>query len=638
MTNPGRIGPRTAPWIALAAGLATTLTACNRPQLADRPEPARTADTVAAARPGDGPLVEGRLTLALEPGDGRARVVMGQPTIEQIQAFGSDGGTTVINLRTETEMAEKVGFDEPAVARRAGLEYLNQPTAGYGGINLSSVEAFGRTVGNTSGPIMLHCASGGRASAMWAAHLVINEDVPVETAIARGKAIGMSDTAAPIVERIALRTPDRVLAAVDPANLRRSVDTLAGFGTRHTLSDTASDTRGIGAARRWVRDEFGRVTAGSGRTGDLAVRVEFDPHSVEPDGRRITEAVEVVNVVCTIPGADPASRDRLYYVLAHLDSRASGANDATSDAPGANDDASGVAALIELARVLSRERLDSTIVLMATSGEEQGLYGARLHAQAAKAAGKDIRAVLNNDTIGDPTGSRTVRNEVRVFSEGLPLELLSEDPQRIAGAVRQIRNLGAESDGASRQLARYIHTIGELHDAPVKAKMVFRPDRFLRGGDHTPFNELGWPAVRFTEIYDVYDRQHQDVRVENGREYGDLAKHVDAVYLADVTRLNAVALVHMANAPSVPSNARIIVAELTNDTTLRWDAVPEPDVAGYEIVWRDTTSPVWEHTQDVGDATEGTVPRTKDNSTFGVRSYDRDGYRSPVAFPVPSRD
>jgi hypothetical protein len=246
--------------------------------------------------------------------------------------------------------------------------------------------------------------------------------------------------------------------------------------------------------------------------------------------------------------------------------------------------------------------------------------------------------VLNNDTIGDPTGSRTVKNEVRVFSEGLPLELLSQDPERLSAAVRQIRSLGAESDGQSRQLARYIHEIGELHRAPVRAKMVFRPDRFLRGGDHTPFNELGFPAVRFTEVYDVYDRQHQDVREENGTQFGDLARFVDEAYLADVTRLNAVALVHMANAPSIPANARIIVAELTNDTTLRWDASPEPDVAGYEIVWRDTISHVWQHTQDVGNNTEGTVARTKDNSTFGVRAYDRDGYRSPVAFPVPARE
>jgi uncharacterized protein (TIGR01244 family) len=626
------------PRLVLSAALLVSLAGCNRPNLTDRPEPQPAAEAAAARRPAADPVAEARISMAATTKrDGNLILFQGQPTPEQIEAFAGDGGTGVINLRTEMEMAEKVAFDEPAVVRRAGLEYVTHPT-GPEGMNISSVRAFGRTVASLNGPVLMHCASGGRASAMWAAHLIVNEGVPKEVAIQRGKAVGMSDSMIPLVERVALQTPDEVLAAIDPANLRRHVDRLAAFGTRHTLSETESDTRGIGAARRWVAAEFERVTEGSGRSGDLAVRVEFDPHQVPADGRRLVRDVEIVNVVCTIPGADPESRDRLYYVLAHLDSRASEANDFTSDAPGANDDASGVAALIELARVLSRERLDATVVLMATSGEEQGLFGARLHAQAAQAAGKDIRAVLNNDTIGDPTGPRTVKNEVRVFSEGLPLELLSQDPERLSAAVRQIRSLGAESDGQSRQLARYIHEIGELHRAPVRAKMVFRPDRFLRGGDHTPFNELGFPAVRFTEVYDVYDRQHQDVREENGTQFGDLARFVDEAYLADVTRLNAIALVHMANAPSIPANARIIVAELTNDTTLRWDASPEPDVAGYEIVWRDTVSHVWQHVQDVGNSTEGTVPRTKDNSTFGVRAYDRDGYRSPVAFPVPARE
>ncbi len=628
----------TLPRFVLTATLLVSLAGCNRPKLADRPEPPPTSEAATARRPAADALAEARISMAATTKrDGKLVLFQGQPTLEQIQVFAADGGAGVINLRTETEMTEKVNYDEPAVARRAGLAYVTFPT-GPEGMNIGSVQAFGRSLSSLNGPVLLHCASGGRASGMWAAHLIINEGLSKEQAIERGKAVGMSDSMIPLVERIALRTPDEVLAAIEPANLRRHVDRLAGFGTRHTLSDTSSETSGIGAARRWVAGEFERVTQGSGRTGDLAVRVEFDAHQVAADGRRLIRDVEIVNVVCTIPGADPVSRGRLYYVLAHLDSRASEANDFTSDAPGANDDASGVAALIELARVLSRERLDSTIVLMATSGEEQGLFGARLHAQAAKAAGMDIRAVLNNDTIGDPTGSRTVKNEVRVFSEGLPLELLSQDPERLTAAIRQIRMLGAESDGDSRQLARYIHEIGELHRAPVRAKMVFRPDRFLRGGDHTPFNELGFPAVRFTEVYDTYDRQHQDVRVENGTQFGDLARFVDEAYLADVTRLNAVALVHMANAPSIPSNARIITAALTNDTTLRWDASPEPDVAGYEIVWRDTVSHVWQHTQDVGNSTEGTVPRTKDNSTFGVRSYDRDGYRSPVAFPVPARE
>ncbi len=625
------------PRFVLTAALLVSLAGCNRPNLADRPEPQPAAEVAAARRPAADPLADARISMAVSTRrDGSLIVAQGQPTLEQIQAFAADGGTTVINLRPADAMAS-VPYDQQAFTERAGMRYISIP-ATPDTITTAQVDAFAKAMESVRGPVLLHCGTGSTAGTLWAAYLEQYQNQPKSAAIARGKAVGMLDVHQPVAERLMLEVPDRVMAAIDPANLRRHVDRLAAFGTRHTLSDTESDTRGIGAARRWVAAEFERVTEGSGRTGDLAVRVEFDPHTVPADGRRLVRDAEIVNVVCTIPGTDPAARGRLYYVLAHLDSRASDPNDFTSDAPGANDDASGVAALIELARVLSRERLDSTVVLMATSGEEQGLFGARLHAQAAQAAGKDIRAVLNNDTIGDPTGPRTVRNEVRVFSEGLPLELLSQDPNRLSAAVRQIRMLGAESDGQSRQLARYIHEIGELHRAPVRAKMVFRPDRFLRGGDHTPFNELGFPAVRFTEIYDSYDRQHQDVRMQNGTQFGDLARFVDEAYLADVTRLNAVALVHMANAPSIPANARIIVAELTNDTTLHWDASPEPDVAGYEIVWRDTVSHVWQHSQDVGNRTEGTVPRTKDNSTFGVRAYDRNGYRSPVAFPVPARE
>lgn len=616
-----------------ACGLLVCAGGCHRPQLRDR-EPAPEPVT---ARPSTDSVVAGRLSLAVEPRDGRV-IVMKQPTVGQLQAFADDGGKVVVNLRTEEEMG-KLDFDERRVAERLGLRYVWMPTTSAR-MNLGGTQELGRVIDAERGGVLLHCASGGRASGMWAAHLAVNEGVDGAEALARGRAVGMKGTMEEIAKRIMLEVPDRVMAAVDPANLRSSIDTLAAFGTRHTLSDTTSTMRGIGAARRWVAQAFADASADSGRTGDLAVSVDLESHHVEADGRRITEAVDVVNVVCTVPGADPASRGRRYYVLAHLDSRASEANDARSDAPGANDDGSGVAALIELARVLSRERLDSTVVLVATSGEEQGLYGARLRAEAAKAAGEDIRAVLNNDTIGNPRGvdGREARSEVRILSEGLPLEVLGDDPERLASFVRQARALGSESDGLSRQLARYIYDVGELQRAPVRAKLVFRPDRFLRGGDHTPFNELGYAAVRFCEVHEDYTQQHQDVRTEGGVRYGDLPEFVDAGYLGDVTRLNAGVLAHIANAPSVPTGARVLVADLTNDTTLRWDASPEPDVAGYEIVWRETTSPVWQHSLDVGDATEGTVDLSKDNWFFGVRAYDRDGYRSPVAFPVPARE
>lgn len=433
-----------------------------------------------------------------------------------------------------------------------------------------------------------------------------------------------SDAVGRVIERI---SPDRVLG---------DVKALVGFGTRHTMSETESDIRGIGAARRWLRDEFDRIAADAGRSD---VTVDLETFTVEPDGRRITEPVDVVNVICRIPGAMPEARGRLYYVVGHYDSRASDANDAASDAPGANDDASGTAVCLEVARALMAERLDATVILMPVAGEEQGLYGARRHAAAAREQGIDVRAVLSNDIVGDPTGpgGLSARGQIRVFSEGLPTAVLAEGDRAMA-AVRTLRALSAESDSDSRQLARSIAEIAARHDLPVKPWLIFRPDRFLRSGDHTGFNEAGFPAVRFSEVHEHYDRQHQDVRTENGVVYGDLAEFVDGGYLADVARLNAAVIVHLANAPSTPSDARILVAGLTSDTTLRWSAAPEPDVAGYEVVWRETTSPAWEHVRDVGDATEATIELSKDNWFFGVRAYDRDGYRSPVAFPQPAQE
>ncbi|MEM9167676.1 MAG: M28 family metallopeptidase [Planctomycetota bacterium] len=428
----------------------------------------------------------------------------------------------------------------------------------------------------------------------------------------------------------------RLSENIGAERLMHDIETLAGFGTRHTLSETESESRGIGAARRWLRDEFTRIAEASGRDD---VTVEFDSHRVAADGRRIARDVDVINVVCTIPGSMPEAASRLYYVIAHYDSRASDVNDAEIDAPGANDDASGVAACLELARLLIDARLDATVVLMPVAGEEQGLFGARKHAAAASEAGLDIRAVLSNDVIGDPSGpgGRVADDEVRVFSEGVPLKLLA-DPSRSGRALRGLRGLAAESDAPSRQLARFMAEVAERHSLPVRPRVIFRPDRFLRGGDHTAFNEIGVPAVRLTEVYEDYDRQHQDVRTENGRPFGDLVEYIDPDYLAGVALLNAATIAHLANAPSTPLDARIIVAELTNDTTLRWSPSPEPDVAGYEIVWRETTSPTWDHSADAGNATEFTADLSKDNWFFGVRAYDHDGYRSPVAFPEPARE
>lgn len=562
-----------------------------------------------------------------------------QPSADEIRAFAKAGGRVVINNRTAPEM-ERVGFDEQQLVESLGMTYVHTPmsSAIFDGSQANELK---HTLDSTRGPIFMHCGSGSRSATVYSMYLIKDQGMNKADAIETAIELGMSPSAGRLIERELMEMPKRVMDAVDPAQLRMYVDTLAGFGTRHTLSDTKSDSRGIGAARRWVKAQFERNIEGHGKTGDASPRVYFDAHTVAPDGRRIPRRVEVVNVICEIPGSNPESRDRLYYVLGHLDSRASGALDAESDAPGANDDGSGVALMIELARVLAREPLESTIVLMATSGEEQGLFGARLHAQAALDAGKDIVAVLNNDTVGDPTGvldGQDGSKEIRVFSEGLPATMITLDQSEISDAVRWKRLYGTESDSISRQLARYIADVADLHKTTVQPRLIHRPDRFLRGGDHTPFNELGFAAIRFCETYEDYNHQHQDVRIEDGVQYGDLPEYVDEHYLADVTRLNALTLVHLTNAPSAPENCRVVIAELTNDTTLRWDASPEADVAGYEIVWRETTASQWEEVLDVGNATEGSVPLSKDNWFFGVRAYDKDGYRSLVSYPVPARE
>ncbi|TVQ33714.1 MAG: M20/M25/M40 family metallo-hydrolase [Phycisphaeraceae bacterium] len=442
--------------------------------------------------------------------------------------------------------------------------------------------------------------------------------------------------------------PDEVgpmLSEISPERVRADIDALCGFGTRHTLSDTESGDRGIGAARRWIRGEFEKAAAESGRSGDEAMKVWFDTHRVEPDGRRIDRAVDVVNVMAELPGATAEARERRYYIIAHYDTINADFMNRTDDAPGANDNASGTAALLELARVMSKRRFDATIVFMATAGEEQGLFGARLYARAAREAGLDIRAVLNNDTVGDPAGpfdpesdeAKRSRGTIRVFSEGVPRQAPAQE-------IGRIFLMGAENDSPARQLARYVAEVAERHELAIRPTLIFRNDRFLRGGDHTGFLEAGFPAaVRFTVMHEDYNRQHQFVeekRDASGEmtKFGDRAEFVEAAYLADVTRLNGAALAHLASAPRAPGSARIITAELTNDTTLRWEACPEPDVAGYEVVWRETTSAMWTHSQDVGDATEATLPLSKDNWLFGVRAYNGRGFRSQVSFPTAARE
>lgn len=435
--------------------------------------------------------------------------------------------------------------------------------------------------------------------------------------------------------------PKELAARVSPDAIYSYVTTLVSFGTRNTLSATDDPACGIGAARTYIRDtlrDFASVMprGAYGAGGEMVVSFESFIQPPTPNGR-IPEPTELVNVVAIIPGT--LSPERRYYVVGHYDSRNSDGLDRIGDAPGANDDASGTAVVMELARIIAEHGpLESTVVFLATAGEEQGLLGAKYHAAQAAARGEKILGVLNNDMVGDPSAPDGVpptpgaRHLVRVFSEGIPRSAAD------ARALAEVRALSAESDSPSRQLARYIAEIGNLYDLPVKPKLVFRPDRFLRGGDHSAFNEAGFPAVRFTELDENYSRQHQNVTEKDGKPYGDVPEYVDKAYLADVARLNLAAIVSLANAPSPPPRARLLVKELTHTCTIRWDPSPEPDVAGYEIVWRDTTDPMWIHAKDVGNVTEYTLDMNKDDWFFGVRAYDKDGYRSPVSFPAAAQE
>jgi hypothetical protein len=420
----------------------------------------------------------------------------------------------------------------------------------------------------------------------------------------------------------------RMLSEIDARNIERTIRKLVSFGTRNTLSEQDNPTRGIGAARDWLYNEFLKIRAESG--GRL--KVEKQTYE-QAKAARVPEPTMITNVVATLPGTQPASESRMYVVSGHYDSMCTSPTDATCDAPGANDDASGVAAVLEMARVMSKRKFDATIVFMAVAGEEQGLLGSTYFAEQAKQKKWNIEAMFTNDIVGNTLGGNGVRDRrtVRVFSEGVP----SNESETEANTRRGV---GGENDSSSRQLARFIKEAGEAYLPRTNVMMVYRRDRYLRGGDHIPFLERGFPAVRFTEPNEAYNHQHQNVRTENGVQYGDLPEFVDFAYIAQVARLNASALATLSLAPAMPKNVGIVTKRLTNDTDLQWDANREPDLAGYEIVWRETTSPVWTNARMVGNVTSYTMTgMSKDNVFFGVRAVDRDGNRSPVSFPRPVR-
>ncbi len=412
--------------------------------------------------------------------------------------------------------------------------------------------------------------------------------------------------------------------APSAARIEADIRKLVSFGTRHTLSDTRSDTRGIGAARRWIHAEFERISAQCG--GCLEVIDVGDTVSGEP---RIPDPVEVVSVIAIQRGCSDPGR---YVIMSgDIDSRVSDVMDFTSDSPGANDNASGVAGTLEAARILSKHRFAGSIVYAALSGEEQGLFGGKIVAAKAQKEGWRIEAMLNNDMIGNIAGITGVTDNTtaRVFAEGTRANETAEE-------AKQRRFTGGEVDSPTRNLARYIDRMADLYVPNLDVMMVYRLDRFGRGGHHRPFNDLGYPAVRVMETNENYNRQHQDLRTENGIAYGDTIDGVDFNYVAKLTALNAVSLAGMASAPPPPADVSIEGA-VTADTTLKWarpGKAQAPDLAGYKIYWRLTTEPQWTHSVYVGDVTAHTLKNVViDNYFFGVAAVSKDGAESPVVFP-----
>jgi Peptidase family M28 len=433
-------------------------------------------------------------------------------------------------------------------------------------------------------------------------------------------------------------TPENVASPADPQitaaladisaqRIQANIEKLVSFQTRLTLSaqdpDSIKAGHGIGAAREWIKAEFESYSRACGG----CLEVKTDSYTEKP-ADRIPQPTVITNVYAVLKGTDAESAKRIVLVTGHYDSRNSDIFAATGIAPGANDDGSGTAVSLECARVLSKLKFPATIVFLTVAGEEQGLNGSAHFAKMAKEQGWDIEAALNNDIVGGDRSPQQNAGIVRVFSEGVPLAATDAE-------VRRIRNLGGENDSASRQLARHVAEIGRTYQTVVKPLIVFRLDRYLRGGDHISFNEQGYAAVRFTEYREDYNHQHQNVRTENGIEYGDLPKFVNFDYVANVARVNAATLASLASAPGPPSQVRLQTKQLENDSTLTWEASPRS--ASYEVLWRDTASPEWEHAQSVENGTRATLPLSKDNVIFAVRALGPGGHRSLPVVPQPER-
>ena len=410
-------------------------------------------------------------------------------------------------------------------------------------------------------------------------------------------------------------------------SLAQNLNKLVGFGTRATLSNQSSSVKGIGAARAWILTRFNDYAKAS--NGRLSAFIDTTTYNA--DKRRVNRPIILGNVVATLKGTDPNDK-RIFVISGHLDSRRSNEMDSVGDSPGANDDGSGTVAVMECARVMSKHSFPATIIFVTVSGEEQGLLGAYFMANKAKKENWKIEAVLNNDIMGSNNSNETniVDNtRIRVFSEGLSVT----DTGRVA---MQIRSLGLENDGRSRQLARYVKEVGERYVENLEVMMIYRNDRFLRGGDHTAFVENGFAAVRITEMNENYTRQHQDIRVENGIKYGDLIEHIDFEYLRKNTSMNLANLANLAKAPAVPEEVKLDVKKLTNSSYLYWKAPKTGSVKGYYILIRETTSPVWQK-KVYTESLEMRLPYSKDNYFFAVQAVNETGNESLPVIPAVGR-
>ena len=420
---------------------------------------------------------------------------------------------------------------------------------------------------------------------------------------------------------------EQMVKEISPDSLKSYITKLVSFGTRNTLSSTTDKSRGIGAARNWVLSKFNEFARQSG--GRLTAFI--DTTTYQPDGRRVDHPINLGNVVATLKGMD-SKDDRIFIISGHLDNMRGNPTDSVGDAPGANDDGSGSAAVLECVRIMSKHKFPATIIFVTVSGEEQGLLGATYMANKAKRQNWNIEAVLNNDIMGSNNSNETNiidNSKLRVFSEAFSVQ----DTGRRALAIRQ---LGLENDGKARQLARYVKEVGERYVDNLQVVMVYRNDRFLRGGDHTPYVENGYAAVRITEMNENYTHQHQNVRLENGIQYGDLPEFMDFEYLRKNTAMNLANLANLSKAPAIPDSVKIETRRLTNTSSISWNVPKSGNVKGYYVLIRETTSPVWQK-KFFTMQTNMVLPYSKDNYFFAVQSVNDTGNESLPVVPGIAR-